>query len=145
MTQNDISEKQTIRFQIIRSMLPEGKTHDEIASACGVSRSTIDRDLAEWRYSEDYLTWLSELVITLTAKVANLDPGKALDNVMKIVVKDMVLKIDQRLELEAKTNTRTESLNELLQYVPPEQRTQVVNGLRAIWRSKRSRAKSAQA
>jgi IS30 family transposase len=49
-----------MRREKIKELLPRGKTHAEIATTCGVSVKTIDRDVAAWKISGGMEEWLQE-------------------------------------------------------------------------------------
>jgi len=49
-----------MRREKIKELIPQGKTHAEIASICGVNIRTIDRDVAAWKIGGGMEEWLQE-------------------------------------------------------------------------------------
>lgn len=88
--------RQQLRIEKIRTMLPKGKSWQEIAEACNVTRMTIWRDFNSWRKSEDFKTWLYSEYVTLVGQVKGSDPDKALREITKIIIKDMTEKIEHK-------------------------------------------------
>jgi len=82
------------RLEVIREGLLDGLSHDEIAERCGCSRTTISRDLREWRASGSYEAWLLEEWFRLHGRMRREDVKTAYQNVTRLLEKFMRQKLD---------------------------------------------------
>lgn len=88
------------RIRIIKKMLQEDATQQEIADKIGCHRNTIVKDFRRWRQTEDYLDWLHEQQLRLYGVIKEKDPITAFKEVNKLIAKSMVVKVEQKTEIE---------------------------------------------
>lgn len=87
------------RQQVIEDGLRQGWTQDRIADECRCSRSTIYRQIREWRESGGFEGWLLDSWLELYAKLKAERPDIVFQNVTTLLSKY----ITRRMKVEGST------------------------------------------
>ena len=111
-------------------------TQGEIAVKAGVKRRTIERDVRKWKTSGRYDEWLDERWHGLLED-PEIQKKLKFIALTRIKIRRMVEKLETRItgtqEITIKKSGM--SLEEMISLVPSEQRSTVLNALRAAWDS----------
>lgn len=86
------------RLEVIQKELPKGTTHEEIARLCGVTRRTIERDIAEWRAEGGFERWLQDEFFRLHDKVRSDDEKTAYKVIARLLERTLKQKVEAQVE-----------------------------------------------
>jgi hypothetical protein len=104
-----------IRLPKIQEGLREGLSHEQIASNCGVTRRTIERDLESWYESGEFETWLKAEFVELYEYVRTANPTVAFKELARLMGKMVTRKAEIKSEYKAEiTHKKVEELNATL-------------------------------
>ena len=111
-------------------------TEAEIAVKAGVSRKTIERDVSKWKASGRYDEWLDERWHGLLED-PEIKKSQIFGVLTRIKLRRMVEKVESHItgSQEVTVKKSDMSFEELITRVPPEQRSAVLDAIRAAWRA----------
>ena len=89
------------RLPKIKAGLLEGKTKDAIALLCHVTEKTIDRDLKQFRASNEFEDWLREEWQRLHYIILNENPTEAYRQLSRLLGQTLTRRIEATTELKA--------------------------------------------
>jgi len=92
-----LPEATRIRLPKIKTGLIEGKTSEQIAKECGVTRETIERDKHAWRQSGDFEDWIKEEWLRLHILIQEKDPVIAYKEITRLLGKTLTQKVETAL------------------------------------------------
>jgi len=92
-----LPEATRIRLPKIKTGLIEGKTSQQIAEECSVTRETIERDKHAWRQSGDFEDWIKEEWLRLHLLIQQKDPVIAYREITRLLGKTLTQKVETAL------------------------------------------------
>lgn len=98
MSLNVPKMKRSKRIQKLKTLLPKGRTIEEIAGECGVDEKTIDRDLKAWMNKGGFEDWLNKEFFRLHRKAEEEDVLEAYKAVVRLKERYITQKIQQDIK-----------------------------------------------
>lgn len=94
----NVTLKKVMRRRKIQELLPLGKSYEEIATVCGVTRWTIIRDIKEWKEKGGFEDWLLDEFFRLHGEEAEGDWKTRYKVVSRLLEKTLKQKIEADVE-----------------------------------------------
>lgn len=102
-----LTQQTLIRLPKIKAGLLQRLSYEKIGEECGVTEKTIDRDVAAWTQTDDFLNWIRSVWLDKYRKV---DDVEAFRQATKIMIKTIIARAEARVDIREEKHV-TEEIN----------------------------------